>query len=216
MRLWERKLSFVNRFGKIFMTIGNRLREERKRLGMSQPVFAEIASTTKQTLFSWESGKTAPDCFQLAAFASAGVDVLYVLTSIPLESHARLAVKRAAMAQAADQGGDFEAIRAAGATQDTTEDTIRQAQKADRDGFLTLAKLWPALSSTNRQALLALARSASAIPTEEPSAARKSDTRINVSSKRGHAAGRDIKINTIKDNDDKTKNLKPARSRGRT
>ncbi|WP_413466192.1 helix-turn-helix domain-containing protein [Hydrogenophaga taeniospiralis] len=47
---------------------------------MSQPNFAAIAGTTKQTLFSWESGKTAPDGFLLAAFAEAGVDVLYVIT----------------------------------------------------------------------------------------------------------------------------------------
>lgn len=67
-------------FGKIFMTIGDRLREERTRLGMSQPAFAALAGTTKQTLFSWESGRTAPDGFQLAALAAQGVDVLYVLT----------------------------------------------------------------------------------------------------------------------------------------
>ena len=62
------------------MPIGARLREERERLGMSQPAFAAIAATTKQTLFSWETGKTAPDGFQLSALAGAGVDVLYVLT----------------------------------------------------------------------------------------------------------------------------------------
>ena len=62
------------------MPIGDRLREERDRLGLSQPNFAALAGTTKQTLFSWETGKTAPDGFQLAAFAAAGVDVLYVIT----------------------------------------------------------------------------------------------------------------------------------------
>lgn len=62
------------------MTLGDRLREERERLKLSQPNFAAIAGTTKQTLFSWESGKTAPDGFLLAAFAAAGVDVLYVVT----------------------------------------------------------------------------------------------------------------------------------------
>lgn len=62
------------------MHLGARLREERERLGLSQPKFAELAGTTKQTLFSWETGKTAPDGFQLAALAAAGVDVLYVLT----------------------------------------------------------------------------------------------------------------------------------------
>jgi len=67
---------------KIFMTFGLRLREERERLGMSQPRFAGLAGTTKQTLFSWESGKTAPDGFQLAAMAAEGVDVLYVITGM--------------------------------------------------------------------------------------------------------------------------------------
>lgn len=62
------------------MTIGDRLKEERTRLGMSQPAFAALAGTTKQTLFSWESGRTAPDGFQLAALAVQDVDVLYVLT----------------------------------------------------------------------------------------------------------------------------------------
>jgi transcriptional regulator with XRE-family HTH domain len=64
------------------MTIGKRLREERERFGLSQPAFAALAKTTKQTLFSWESEKTAPDGFQFAAFAAAGVDVLYVLTGV--------------------------------------------------------------------------------------------------------------------------------------
>lgn len=62
------------------MTIGERLRMERNRLGMSQPSFAALAGTTKQTLFSWESGKTAPDGFQMAALGAHGVDLLFVLT----------------------------------------------------------------------------------------------------------------------------------------
>lgn len=62
------------------MTIGKRLREERERLGLNQPNFAALANTTKQTLFSWENGKTAPDGFQLMALATAGADVLYILT----------------------------------------------------------------------------------------------------------------------------------------
>lgn len=64
------------------MTIGQRLREEREALGLSQPKFAVLASTTKQTVFSWESNKTAPSAAQLAAFAEAGVDVGYVLTGV--------------------------------------------------------------------------------------------------------------------------------------
>lgn len=70
-------------FGKYFMPIGDWLRDERKRLGLSQPAFAELAGTTKQTVFSWETGKTAPDAFQLAALAAAGADALYILTGQP-------------------------------------------------------------------------------------------------------------------------------------
>lgn len=62
------------------MTIGERLRSERERLGLSQPSFAATVGTTKQTLFSWETGKTAPDGFQLAALGAIGVDVLYVVS----------------------------------------------------------------------------------------------------------------------------------------
>lgn len=62
------------------MTLGERLRAERERLGMNQPAFAAIARTTKQTLYSWESGKTAPDGFQLGAMAEAGADVRYIVT----------------------------------------------------------------------------------------------------------------------------------------
>lgn len=62
------------------MSFGERLREERKRMGLSQPQFAALAGTTKQTLFSWESGKTAPDGFQLEALAESGMDVLFVVT----------------------------------------------------------------------------------------------------------------------------------------
>ncbi len=70
----------VNLKEKDFMPLGERLREERKRLNLTQPEFASIAGTSKQTLFSWETGKTSPDAQQMAALAAAGVDVLYVLT----------------------------------------------------------------------------------------------------------------------------------------
>lgn len=62
------------------MAIGERLREERERLGFNQPDFAGFAGTTKQTLFSWENGHSSPKADQLAALGEHGVDVYYVLT----------------------------------------------------------------------------------------------------------------------------------------
>ncbi len=60
--------------------LGNRLREERERVGMTQPVFAEAAGAKKRTLIDWEKGVSSPTAMQLEALAEIGVDVLYVLT----------------------------------------------------------------------------------------------------------------------------------------
>jgi len=68
--------------------IGLRLKEERERLGYTQPVFAELAGATKRTLIYWEQGISSPTAVQLARLSEIGVDVLYVLTgqrAIPLQ-----------------------------------------------------------------------------------------------------------------------------------
>lgn len=60
--------------------IGTRLKEERERLGLSQPQFAELAGAAKRTLIDWEKGVSSPTAVQLSALAKAGVDAEYVLT----------------------------------------------------------------------------------------------------------------------------------------
>lgn len=60
--------------------IGERLKEERKRVGLTQPELAEIASSAKRTVIDWEKGVSSPTAAQLAALASAGLNVLYVVT----------------------------------------------------------------------------------------------------------------------------------------
>ena len=60
--------------------IGNRLREELERLGLTQPVFAELAGAKKRTLIDWEKDVSSPTAVQLAQLAAAGADVLYILT----------------------------------------------------------------------------------------------------------------------------------------
>lgn len=61
------------------MTIGDRLKEERGRLGMSQPDFAALAGTTKKSQITYEKG-VMPDAGYLAAIALAGADIQYVVT----------------------------------------------------------------------------------------------------------------------------------------
>ncbi|MFC0708847.1 helix-turn-helix domain-containing protein [Azorhizophilus paspali] len=62
------------------MGIGDRLKEERLRLGMNQTEFAAITGVTKNSQFNYEKGERSPDAAYLAAASAAGVDVLYVLT----------------------------------------------------------------------------------------------------------------------------------------
>jgi transcriptional regulator with XRE-family HTH domain len=60
--------------------IGERLSEERQRLGMNQTDFAALASVTRKTLFGYETGARAPDAEALASWSVVGLDVLYVVT----------------------------------------------------------------------------------------------------------------------------------------
>ncbi|WP_028696140.1 helix-turn-helix domain-containing protein [Pseudomonas cremoricolorata] len=62
------------------MNIGERLREERVRLGLNQADFAAIAGVTKTSQFNYEKGERSPDAAYLAALALHGVDILYVVT----------------------------------------------------------------------------------------------------------------------------------------
>lgn len=60
--------------------LGERLREERQRLGMSQAELGLAGGVQKQAQLKYEKGERSPDASYLEAIARAGVDVLYVLT----------------------------------------------------------------------------------------------------------------------------------------
>ncbi|PLY12619.1 MAG: XRE family transcriptional regulator [Sedimenticola sp.] len=60
--------------------IGSRLKEERLRIGLSQPAFAEIGGVKKLTQIAYEQGRRSPDANYLAAVFKLGVDVCYVLS----------------------------------------------------------------------------------------------------------------------------------------
>jgi len=62
------------------MSIGSRLREERKRLGLTQESLGQIGGVRKQAQLLYEKDSFVPDANYLAAIAATGVDVLYVLT----------------------------------------------------------------------------------------------------------------------------------------
>ncbi|YCH19854.1 helix-turn-helix domain-containing protein [Pseudomonas sp. D1-3] len=61
------------------MGIGDRLKEERQRLGLNQSDFAALAGVAKNSQLNYEKGERSPDAEYLAAIAEKGVDVLYVI-----------------------------------------------------------------------------------------------------------------------------------------
>jgi transcriptional regulator with XRE-family HTH domain len=63
-----------------FVGIGERLKEERERLGFNQTEFAAKAGASKNSQYNYEKGERSPDAAYLAAVAEKGVDVLYVVT----------------------------------------------------------------------------------------------------------------------------------------
>lgn len=70
-------------------TIGDRLRAQRERLGVTQAGLAEAGGVQRRAQLNYEAGDRFPDAAYLAAVAQVGVDVLYVLTgvrSIPIAS----------------------------------------------------------------------------------------------------------------------------------
>ncbi|WP_083411667.1 helix-turn-helix domain-containing protein [Janthinobacterium sp. 1_2014MBL_MicDiv] len=61
----------------------DRLRAERKRLGLSQEKFAALAGVTKDTQLNYESGARKPDSDYLMAICDAGVDSHFLLHGTP-------------------------------------------------------------------------------------------------------------------------------------
>lgn len=62
------------------MSIGQRLKEERKRFGYNQTDFAVMAGVQISAQTNYENDRRLPDASYLAAIAAMGVDVLYILT----------------------------------------------------------------------------------------------------------------------------------------
>lgn len=61
-------------------SLGERIREERVRLGFAQPDFAGLAGASKSTQINWEKNQGAPDARTLAAWSEFGLDITFVVT----------------------------------------------------------------------------------------------------------------------------------------
>ncbi|EAB3743439.1 XRE family transcriptional regulator [Salmonella enterica] len=61
-------------------TLGSRLKDERKRLGMNQTEFVELIGVSRGSQVAYEADKKIPGGAYLASIEKVGIDVLYVLT----------------------------------------------------------------------------------------------------------------------------------------
>ncbi|EBH8908690.1 helix-turn-helix domain-containing protein [Salmonella enterica] len=61
-------------------TLGVRLREERKKMGLNQEDFSALVGSSRGSQASYEQDKKIPGGAYLAALEGIGVDILYILT----------------------------------------------------------------------------------------------------------------------------------------
>lgn len=62
--------------------IGEKLLEERKRLGLNQDQMAVVGGVAKRTYCNYEAGEREPMSGFFTAIAAAGADVQYILTGV--------------------------------------------------------------------------------------------------------------------------------------
>ncbi|MET3916225.1 transcriptional regulator with XRE-family HTH domain [Variovorax sp. OAS795] len=60
----------------------DRLREERKRLGLNQTALGTAGGVSKDAQLNYENGSRNPDATYLSAIAGIGVDVQFLLTGV--------------------------------------------------------------------------------------------------------------------------------------
>lgn len=63
-------------------SIGERLREERTRLGLSQVALGDIGGVRKQAQLNYEKGERTPDAAYLSAISKFGADIQFIVTGI--------------------------------------------------------------------------------------------------------------------------------------
>ncbi|MDH1211116.1 helix-turn-helix domain-containing protein [Pseudomonas chengduensis] len=63
-------------------SLGERLRDERERLGMSQQEVADECGVTMRSQRNYEKDERQPDASYLAGLAKTGADVIYVVTGV--------------------------------------------------------------------------------------------------------------------------------------
>jgi transcriptional regulator with XRE-family HTH domain len=75
-----KKNSHVNKKRDEMFSIGQRLREERERLNLSQDSLGEALGVDRRVIRNYEGNKTSPRADQLAKMMGLGADILYIVS----------------------------------------------------------------------------------------------------------------------------------------
>ena len=62
------------------MGIGDRIKQERERLGLSQDEFSKYGKVTRKSQFNYESEERMPDASYLEGISQVGVDIQFIIT----------------------------------------------------------------------------------------------------------------------------------------
>lgn len=94
--MWHKRAT-VNTSVAQISTFGDRLAQERSRLGLSQDGLASAAGMSKRAIGNYERNERSPDAEQLMALKAQGVDILYLLTGERLSESVALDPMRRAV-----------------------------------------------------------------------------------------------------------------------
>jgi transcriptional regulator with XRE-family HTH domain len=71
------------------LSLGQRLRAERKRIGATQAALADMGGIKRNALFKYEKGENSPTVEFLYRLSENGLDAAYVFTGVHVESSLR-------------------------------------------------------------------------------------------------------------------------------
>jgi transcriptional regulator with XRE-family HTH domain len=130
-------------------TLGERLKEERERLKISQEVLGESAGVGRTAQYNYEQGKRSPDADYLIAVAAMGIDVVYLLSGqrLPPAMAGHMSAAASATLRVADEGVSrsyLDAVvsqaqgRALSGDEAALLDKFRQLPSEQRESFLQI------------------------------------------------------------------------------
>lgn len=111
--------------------MGSRLRQERKRLGLSQREIGQLGGVAANAQGKYESGERVPKADYLAALANIGVDVLYILTGQPASALAMENLVNRVARAGGEPAAMFVEVQQAVSQLVTTIEQISNAYEAD-------------------------------------------------------------------------------------